>query len=151
MVLLGCDMGQTPSQRHRPIRVAVHPLHILTISFFGPAAARGSMPCTQTPHSYRPSSDAKWLACAMNWPITWWRDRHRVFSGFFQAETPGVQRPGGAGVGLAVADRLVRLMGSAIAVSSTLGEGSTFTFLLRVMLAPEDISRPLYPEMPEES
>ena len=79
------------------------------------------------------------------------RDRHRVFSGFFQAETPGVQRTGGAGVGLAVADRLVRLMGSAISVSSSLGEGSTFTFLLRVMLTPEDKDRPLYPAMPDES
>jgi signal transduction histidine kinase len=80
------------------------------------------------------------------------RDRHRVFSGFFQAETPpDVPRQGGAGVGLAVADRLVRLMGSSIAVSSTLGEGSTFTFPLRVLLVPEDKERPLYPDMPEET
>lgn len=80
------------------------------------------------------------------------RDRHRVFSGFFQAETPpGVPRAGGAGVGLAVADRLVRLMGSSIAVSSNLGEGSTFTFPLRLLLAQQTTERPLYPEMPEES
>lgn len=79
------------------------------------------------------------------------RDRHRVFSGFFQAETPDVPRQSGAGVGLAVADRLVRLMGSSIAVSSNLGEGSTFTFPLRVLLVPEDQERPLYPEMPEET
>jgi signal transduction histidine kinase len=79
------------------------------------------------------------------------RDRHRVFSGFFQADTPGVPRQSGAGVGLAVADRLVRLMGSSIAVSSSLGEGSTFTFVLRVMLVPQDKEWPLYPDMPEES
>ncbi len=80
------------------------------------------------------------------------RDRHRVFSGFFQGEAPpGMPRPGGAGVGLAVADRLVRLMGSSIAVSSTLGEGSTFTFPLRLLLAAEDKDPPLYPEMPDES
>lgn len=80
------------------------------------------------------------------------RDRHRVFSGFFQAETPGVPRPpgGGAGVGLAVADRLVRLMGSSISVSSTLGEGSVFSFPLRVQLEAQDHDRPLYPDMPDE-
>lgn len=79
------------------------------------------------------------------------RDRHRVFAGFYQADTPGVPHPGGAGVGLAVADRLVRLMGSSISVSSTLGQGSTFTFLLRMMLTPEDKDRPLYPDMPDEA
>ncbi|MES2948979.1 MAG: ATP-binding protein [Pseudomonadota bacterium] len=66
------------------------------------------------------------------------RDCHRVFSGFFQAETPGVPRPGGAGVGLAVADRLVRLMGSSIAVSSTLGQGSSFSFPLRLLLTSDE-------------
>lgn len=79
------------------------------------------------------------------------RDRHRVFSGFFQADTPEVRRYGGAGVGLAVADRLVRLMGSSMAVSSTLGQGSVFSFPLRVQLKPEDTDRPLYPDMPDET
>ncbi len=79
------------------------------------------------------------------------RDRHRVFSGFFQADTPQVQRQGGAGVGLAVADRLVRLMGSSIAVSSTLGQGSTFSFPLRMLLTEQDQERPLYPDMPDEA
>ncbi len=79
------------------------------------------------------------------------RDRHRVFSGFFQADTPEVQRLGGAGVGLAVADRLVRLMGSSIAVSSTLGQGSVFSFPLRVLLAAQEQEKPLYPDMPDET
>lgn len=79
------------------------------------------------------------------------RDRHRVFSGFFQADAPEVQALSGAGVGLAVADRLVRLMGSSIAVSSTLGQGSVFSFPLRVQLRQEDTDRPLYPAMPDET
>ena len=79
------------------------------------------------------------------------RDRHRVFSGFYQADSVGEQGPGSAGVGLAVADRLVRLMGSSITVSSTLGQGSTFSFLLRIMLNPQDTERPLYPDMPDDS
>jgi signal transduction histidine kinase len=79
------------------------------------------------------------------------RDRHRVFSGFFQAETHGTQRQAGAGVGLAVADRLVRLMGSSIGVSSTLGRGSTFSFPLRLLLTAEEQERPLYPDIPDES
>ncbi|QTN26800.1 PAS domain-containing protein [Rhodoferax sp. AJA081-3] len=79
------------------------------------------------------------------------RDRHRVFSGFFQADTPEVQRLGGAGVGLAVSDRLVRLMGSSIAVSSTLGQGSVFSFPLRVQLTAQEQDHPLYPDMPDEA
>lgn len=78
------------------------------------------------------------------------RDQHRVFSGFFQADTPEVQRQGGAGVGLAVADRLVRLMGSSIAVSSTLGQGSVFSFPLRLQRTPHDTDPPLYPDIPDE-
>jgi signal transduction histidine kinase len=78
------------------------------------------------------------------------RDKHRIFSGFFRADVSQAPGMGGAGVGLAVADRLVRLMGSSISVGSTLGEGSTFTFLLRVMLMPEEegYENPLYPDMP---
>ncbi len=75
------------------------------------------------------------------------RDKHRIFSGFFQAEGPQRQGLGGTGVGLAVADRLVRLMGSSISVGSTLGEGSTFTFQLRVLLQPEEEDVHLYPAM----
>lgn len=75
------------------------------------------------------------------------RDKHRIFSGFFQAEGLQKQGLGGAGVGLAVADRLVRLMGSSISVGSTVGEGSTFTFQLRIMLTPEEVEDQLYPVM----
>jgi signal transduction histidine kinase len=78
-------------------------------------------------------------------------DLDRVFSGFYQAEILGVENPGGAGVGLAVADRLVRLMGSSISASSTFGQGSTFSFLLRVMLVSQEMGRPLYPDMPDHA
>ena len=64
-------------------------------------------------------------------------DQGKIFTGFYQADGSSTRRFGGTGVGLAVADRLMRLMGSSISVSSTLGVGSTFSFLLRLPLALE--------------
>ena len=59
-------------------------------------------------------------------------DQGKIFTGFYQADGSSTRRFGGTGVGLAVADRLMRLMGSSISVSSAPGAGSTFSFLLRL-------------------
>ncbi|OYT92699.1 MAG: hypothetical protein CFE43_07555 [Burkholderiales bacterium PBB3] len=64
-------------------------------------------------------------------------DQGKIFTGFYQADGSSTRRFGGTGVGLAVADRLMRLMGSSISVSSALGVGSTFSFLLRLPVATE--------------
>jgi signal transduction histidine kinase/ActR/RegA family two-component response regulator len=64
------------------------------------------------------------------------QDQDKIFTGFYQATASSTRRFGGTGVGLAVADRLVRLMGGTITVASTLGAGSTFSFLLRLAIAP---------------
>jgi len=51
-----------------------------------------------------------------------------IFDPFVQARTGNE----GTGLGLAISDRLVSLMGGHIHVSSTVGEGSTFRFQLRL-------------------
>jgi signal transduction histidine kinase/ActR/RegA family two-component response regulator len=51
-----------------------------------------------------------------------------IFEDFAQAESSIARRFGGTGLGLGIARRLVNCMGSSLAVSSVLGEGSTFSF-----------------------
>jgi signal transduction histidine kinase len=52
----------------------------------------------------------------------------RIFDGFYQVDHRLGRRHQGAGIGLTLVDRLVRLMGGEITVRSTVGAGSTFTF-----------------------
>lgn len=58
--------------------------------------------------------------------------RLRLFEGFAQGRGKGASDAGphGMGLGLAISDRLVRLMGGQIEVDSAAGQGSTFWFLL---------------------
>ncbi|TNE91645.1 MAG: response regulator [Deltaproteobacteria bacterium] len=51
----------------------------------------------------------------------------RIFQPFVQAEASTASRFGGSGLGLAISQQLCRLLGGDLAVSSTPGEGSTFT------------------------
>lgn len=53
-----------------------------------------------------------------------------IFEEFVQAEAPGDMRRRGAGLGLAIARRVVRAMGGRLSVDSRRGVGSTFTVWL---------------------
>ncbi|RFO98761.1 hypothetical protein DIC66_02470 [Rhodoferax lacus] len=75
--------------------------------------------------------------------------QEHIFTGFSQAEASTTRRFGGSGLGLAISRRLVELMGGQLAVQSTPGQGSTFSFNLRVPLAAADA--PFAQEVPRLS
>ena len=50
-----------------------------------------------------------------------------VFDNFFRADTARNRKSGGAGIGLSLAQALVKLHHGTIGVESTVGKGSTFT------------------------
>jgi len=58
-----------------------------------------------------------------------------IFSGFSQAEASTTRRFGGTGLGLSISSRLVQLLGGALTLRSALGQGSDFSFAIRLPLA----------------
>ena len=63
------------------------------------------------------------------------QNQARIFSGFTQAEASTTRRFGGTGLGVAISQRLVALMGGELALDSELGHGSRFHFCLTLPVA----------------
>ncbi|MEU7907594.1 ATP-binding protein [Actinoplanes sp. NPDC049118] len=64
-------------------------------------------------------------------------DRARIFAPFVQADSSAARRHEGAGLGLALAARLVECMGGTIEVQSQPGEGSQFLIRLPLQATPQ--------------
>ncbi|MDP6775351.1 MAG: two-component regulator propeller domain-containing protein [Candidatus Latescibacteria bacterium] len=67
-------------------------------------------------------------------------DREAIFDAFSQADAG--RREGGTGLGLPIAQRLIGLMGGALELESTLGQGSCFSFAIPLPPAKAEVLRP---------
>jgi len=65
-------------------------------------------------------------------------DQQRLFGAFEQGDSPTIRERGGAGLGLAISQHLVEMMGGRIEVRSNPGTGSCFTFDLVIARAGRD-------------
>ena len=61
-----------------------------------------------------------------------------IFQSFEQADNSALERSQGTGLGLAISSRIIHMMDSEILVESTPGEGSTFSFTLRLNVHHEE-------------
>ncbi|MGJ1265967.1 ATP-binding protein [Sphingobacterium spiritivorum] len=75
----------------------------------------------------------------------------RLFDQFSQIEEPQIPDNKGIGLGLAICQRLLHILGGHIEVESVYGVGTTFTFRLPVLLPKNQIPQKIYQPNPDLS
>ncbi len=95
-------------------------------------------------HPSETSVDVRVIDTGIGIPPEAW---DKVFTRFYQYDSSSTRKYGGTGIGLSIAQDIVRLHGSRITVTSEVGKGSTFVFTLpRVSFRQEgapDVTQPL--------
>ncbi len=71
-----------------------------------------------------------------------------IFTGFSQAEGSTTRRFGGTGLGLAICKRFVELMGGDIHLTSVVGRGSNFSFVLELPVVQDIPAELALPQLP---
>ncbi len=70
-------------------------------------------------------------------------EKEEIFSMFYKLDNSLTGVHGGTGLGLAIVKSLIELMGGDIELSSSEGEGSTFSFTIPMKVDRDDMSKPL--------